>query len=73
MHSVASSRGAGDVALEHSTRAIDRYNTNFRQVFTCKTKGLTVQETAHATQCIALLRAAARAMLLLPLTWFAAG
>lgn len=35
---------------KHSTRAIDRYITNFRQVFTCKTKGLTVQETAHATK-----------------------
>ncbi len=33
-----------------STRAIDRYITNFRQVFTCKTKGLNVQETAHATK-----------------------
>ena len=27
-----------------------KYITNFRQVFTCKTKGLTVQETAHATK-----------------------
>ncbi len=35
---------------KHSTKAIDRYITNFRQVFTCKTKGLTVQETAHATK-----------------------
>jgi hypothetical protein len=35
---------------KHSTRAIDRYITNFRQVFTCKTKGLTIQETAHATK-----------------------
>jgi hypothetical protein len=35
---------------KHSTRAIDRYITNFRQVFTCKTKGLTAQETAHATK-----------------------
>jgi hypothetical protein len=35
---------------KHSTRAIDRYITNFRQVFTCKTKGLTVHETAHATK-----------------------
>jgi DNA-binding CsgD family transcriptional regulator len=35
---------------KHSTRAIDRYITNFRQVFTCKTKGLNVQETAHATK-----------------------
>ena len=34
----------------HSTKAIDRYITNFRQVFTCKTKGLTVDETAHATK-----------------------
>jgi len=35
---------------KHSTKAIDRYITNFRQVFTCKTKGLNVQETAHATK-----------------------
>lgn len=35
---------------KHSTKAIDRYITNFRQIFTCKTKGLTVQETAHATR-----------------------
>jgi hypothetical protein len=35
---------------KHSPRAIERYITNFRQVFTCKTKGLTVQETAHATK-----------------------
>ena len=35
---------------KHSTKAIDRYITNFRQVFTCKTKGLTVQETASATK-----------------------
>ena len=35
---------------KHSTRAIDRYITNFRQVYTCKTKGLTVDETAHATK-----------------------
>ena len=35
---------------KHSTRAIDRYITNFRQVFTCKTKGLNVQETAHASK-----------------------
>jgi hypothetical protein len=35
---------------KHSTSAIDRYITNFRQVFTCKTKGLTVLETAHATK-----------------------
>lgn len=35
---------------KHSTRAIDRYITNFRQVFTCKTKGLDVRETAHATK-----------------------
>jgi hypothetical protein len=33
----------------HSTKAIDRYITNFRQVFTCQTKGLTTQETALAT------------------------
>jgi hypothetical protein len=35
---------------KHSTKAIDRYITNFRQVFTCKTKGLTVDETARATK-----------------------
>lgn len=35
---------------KHSTRAIDRYITNFRQVFTCKTKGLDIRETAHATK-----------------------
>jgi hypothetical protein len=35
---------------KHSTKAIDRYITNFRQVFTCKAKGLNVQETAHATR-----------------------
>lgn len=35
---------------KHSARAIERYITNFRQVFTCKTKGLTVHETAHATK-----------------------
>ncbi len=35
---------------KHSTRAIDRYITNFRQVFTCKTGGLTVSETARATK-----------------------
>lgn len=29
---------------------IDRYITSFCQVFTCKTKGLTVQEAAHATK-----------------------
>jgi hypothetical protein len=35
---------------KHSERAIDRYITNFRQVFLCKTKGLTVQETAIAAK-----------------------
>lgn len=35
---------------KHSARAIERYITNFRQVFTCKTNGLTVQETALATK-----------------------
>jgi DNA-binding CsgD family transcriptional regulator len=35
---------------KHSERAIDRYITNFRQVFTCKTKGLNLQETASATK-----------------------
>ena len=34
----------------HSTKAIDRYITNFRQVFTCQTKGLTTQETSLATK-----------------------
>jgi len=35
---------------KHSSHAIDRYITNFRQVFTCKTKGLNPQETARATR-----------------------
>jgi gas vesicle protein len=35
---------------KHSERAIDRYITNFRQVFTCKTQGLTPQDTAIATK-----------------------
>ncbi|MGJ5676894.1 MAG: DUF1670 domain-containing protein [Nostochopsis sp.] len=35
---------------KHSERAIDRYITNFRQVFTCKTNGLTVQDTALAAK-----------------------
>ncbi|HET8580596.1 MAG TPA: DUF1670 domain-containing protein [Nitrospiraceae bacterium] len=35
---------------KHSTRAVDRYITNFRQVFTCKTKGLTCDETARASK-----------------------
>lgn len=35
---------------KHSTRAIDRYITNFRQVFTCKTTGLNPQETSRATK-----------------------
>jgi hypothetical protein len=35
---------------KHSARAIERYITNFRQVFTCKTNGLTVQEAALATK-----------------------
>jgi DNA-binding CsgD family transcriptional regulator len=35
---------------KHSTHAIDRYITNFRQVFTCKSKGLSVSETARATK-----------------------
>lgn len=35
---------------KHSTKAIDRYITNFRQVFTCKAKGLNVDETARATK-----------------------
>ena len=35
---------------KHSTKAVDRYITNFRQVFTCKTKGLNTDETARATK-----------------------
>lgn len=35
---------------KHSTHAIDRYITNFRQVFTCKSKGLNAQETSRATK-----------------------
>jgi hypothetical protein len=35
---------------KHSPHAIDRYITNFRQVFTCKTKGLNVRETSRATK-----------------------
>lgn len=35
---------------KHSTHAIDRYITNFRQVFLCRSKGLTVQETSRATK-----------------------
>jgi hypothetical protein len=35
---------------KHSTHAIDRYITNFRQVFTCKSKGLSARETSHATK-----------------------
>jgi hypothetical protein len=35
---------------KHSARAIERYINNFRQVFSCKTNGLTVQETALATK-----------------------
>ncbi len=35
---------------KHSERAIDRYITNFRQVFTCKTNGLTIQDTAIAAK-----------------------
>jgi len=35
---------------KHSTKSIDRYITHFRQVFTCKTKGLNVKETALATK-----------------------
>ena len=34
----------------HSPQAIHRYITNFRQVFTCKIKGLTPDETARATK-----------------------
>lgn len=35
---------------KHSTRAVDRYITNFRQVFTCKINGLSVEETSRATR-----------------------
>ncbi len=35
---------------KHSTHAIDRYITNFRQVFTCKSKGLSAKETSRATK-----------------------
>lgn len=35
---------------KHSARAVDRYITNFRQVFTCKTKGLDLDETSRATK-----------------------
>lgn len=35
---------------KHSAHAIDRYITNFRQVFTCKTVKLNLQETARATK-----------------------
>ena len=35
---------------KHSARAIERYITNFRQVFTCKINAMNVQETAHATK-----------------------
>lgn len=34
----------------HSVRAVNRYINNFKQVLTCKTKGLDVQETAFATK-----------------------
>ena len=34
----------------HSPHAIDRYITNFRQVFTCKAKGLNVLGTSRATK-----------------------
>ena len=36
-------------------------------------EALTWQQLAYAEKCIALLQAAARAMLPLPLVWFAAG
>lgn len=35
---------------KHSPQAVHRYITNFKQVFTCKTKGLTTTETAFATK-----------------------
>jgi hypothetical protein len=35
---------------KHSTSAINRYITSFRQVFTCKTKGLNPLETVRATR-----------------------
>lgn len=34
----------------HSPRAVNRYITNFKQVLTCKTNGLDVQQTAFATK-----------------------
>lgn len=34
----------------HSPQAVNRYINNFKQVFTCKSKGLTTQETAIATK-----------------------
>ena len=39
----------------HTVRAVNRYITNFKQVLTCKTKGLGVQETAFATKLSAPL------------------
>lgn len=35
---------------KHSPQAVNRYITNFKQVLTCKSKELTVQETAMATK-----------------------
>lgn len=34
----------------HTVQAVNRYITNFKQVLTCKSKGLNVQETAFATK-----------------------
>lgn len=34
----------------HSPKAVNRYITNFKQVLTCKTNGLDVQQTAFATK-----------------------
>jgi len=35
---------------KHSPQAVHRYITNFKQVLTCKTKGLTTKETSFATK-----------------------
>ena len=34
----------------HTPQAVNRYITNFKQVLTCKTNGLDVQQTAFATK-----------------------
>jgi DNA-binding CsgD family transcriptional regulator len=35
---------------KHSVQAVNRYITNFKQVLTCKTNGLSVEATAFATK-----------------------